>query len=105
VPDSPVPHDAHVRRASKLLFGNADRLPVAAEIARPGRTVVSASELAKELQIAPNRVWQQLRTFAEVGLLQELPRIGSTVDYLRCESPFWPLAHALLRDLAQDAAH
>jgi DNA-binding transcriptional ArsR family regulator len=94
----------HLRRMSKLLFGNADRLEVAAALADPERHVVSASELAFDLKIAPSRVWTQLRTFAEAGLLEAMPRTGNTVYYIRRDSPFWTLALTLVREATREAS-
>ena len=80
---------ARLRRKSKLLFGNADRLEVCYAVTRSSG-LVHAQELANELGISPPRVRAQLLALAAADLLDVLPRSGQTQDYERRDSAFWP---------------
>lgn len=84
-----------VRARSKLVFGNADRLQVAAAVARASSGVVHAQEISTLLGISPPRVRSQLLALSAAGLLRQLPRHGMTVDYERVDDPFWDAASAL----------
>lgn len=77
------------RRLSKLLLGNADRLDVAAAVARSSAGVVHAQELGRALDLTPSRVRAQLLAMVDAGVLTLPPRVGRTVDYEREEAPFW----------------
>lgn len=87
-----------VRALSKLIFGNADRLEVAAAIAREPEAIVNGDELANQLTIAPNRVRAQLLAFTEAGFLSPVPRVDRRVYYERRASPFWDLVLAVLEE-------
>ncbi len=88
-------HAAGIRGRSKLLFGNADRLQVAAAVANsPG--VVHAQELSDALGISPPRVRTQLMAFTSAGLMTRLPRNQNIQSYERNEDPFWSLALRLV---------
>jgi DNA-binding transcriptional ArsR family regulator len=86
---------ARLRARSKRVLGNADRLEVAAAVARDASGVVHAQELANALGISPPRVRSQLLAFTEAGLMQTLPRHGQIVQYQRVEDPFWETALSL----------
>jgi predicted Rossmann fold nucleotide-binding protein DprA/Smf involved in DNA uptake len=77
------------------VLGNADRLQVAAAVAQSSSGMVHAQELANALGITAPRVRTQLLAFTAAGLMQQLPRHGSTVDYQRCPDPFWDAAEKL----------
>lgn len=83
---------AELRRCSKLLFGNADRLEVAVAVAASSSGVVFAQELADELGISPPRVRTQLLAFTEAEVMTKLPRYDRVQSYERRDHPFWQLA-------------
>jgi hypothetical protein len=85
-----------LRARSKLLFGNADRLQVAAAVARASAGVVHAQEISNLLGISPPRVRSQLLALSAAGLLCQLPRHGMTVDYERVDDPFWDAVAGLV---------
>jgi DNA-binding transcriptional ArsR family regulator len=84
-----------LRDRSKRLLGNADRLEVAAAVARASGQLVHAQGLANELGITAPRVRAQLLAFTEAGLLELLPKNGQIVYYQRHDDPFWDAARAL----------
>ncbi len=86
-----------LRRRSKLLFGNADRLEVADAVARSSG-VVHAQELSNELAISPPRVRAQLLAFVDAGLLVPLPRHGNVQNYERIDDVFWPTVRAVVSE-------
>ena len=90
-----------VQRISKVLFGNQDRLIVAAAVAEAEPGSIYARSLAKEIGISDNRVSPQLHHLEAAGLLTRLPKLGGgpTVHYERRESTFWDLCIALCREL------
>jgi len=88
-----------IRRRSKAMFGNLDRLEVAVAIALSEDGLVNATDLSWELRIANNRVRAQLLALAELGLLRPSP--GDTAGkrhYLRLENPLWQTCLDLYRD-------
>jgi DNA-binding MarR family transcriptional regulator len=86
-----------VRWLSKLVLGNADRLEVAAAVARAEAGRLFARALADELRWADNRVQKQLKQFEAAGLLVALPSVGGErrVYYRRTDSAFWQAAPLL----------
>jgi hypothetical protein len=79
-----------LRTRSKALFGNRDRLEVAAAIASASSGAVNAAELAYALELPNNRIRAQLRGLAEAGLLDVMPRDGSgRVWFIRVDHMFW----------------
>jgi Fe2+ or Zn2+ uptake regulation protein len=78
-----------LRAHSRALFGNLDRLEVAAAIAASDG-MVNATDLQWQLRIANNRVRTQLVVLAELGLLQHVEMETRKRHYLRIESAFWP---------------
>jgi hypothetical protein len=89
-----------VRGQSKLLFGNVDRVEVAAVVARAERGGIYSRALAVELGWPDNRVQKQLKQFAEAGLLTALPQLGGErrVYYERADSSFWGACEQLLSE-------
>ena len=87
---------AEIRRRSKRLFGNADRLEVAIAVAASSG-LVHAQELANQLAISPPRVRAQLLVFVEADLMRALPRSGQLQNYERLPDPFWDLIPELVR--------
>lgn len=90
VPPSSLPDETRedLRARSRGLFGNLDRLEVAAAIAASDG-VVNATDLQWELRIANNRVRAQLVALADLGFLQPVSIEARKRHYLRLESPFW----------------
>jgi hypothetical protein len=80
-----------LRKRSKQLFGNADRLEVAAAVASSSSGVVHAQELADQLGISPPRVRAQLLAFVDAGVMEVLPRHSNVVNYERLPDPFWTM--------------
>ena len=79
----------YLRARSRGLFGNLDRLEVAAAIAASPDGVVNATDLQWELRIANNRVRAQLVAFVDLGFLQPVSTEARKRYYVRLESPFW----------------
>jgi predicted transcriptional regulator len=89
-PDLDAPEREFLRHQAKLLFGNRDRVEVAIAIARSNTGMVNAAELSYEIGLQNNRIRAQLKTLADAGLLQEMPREASgRVWYERRDSSFW----------------
>jgi hypothetical protein len=84
-----------IRRRSKRLFGNADRLEVALAVAESSG-LVHAQELADRLGISPPRVRAQLLAFVDADLMRVLPRSGLVQNYERIEDPFWEFVGQLV---------
>jgi len=79
-----------LRRRSKVLFGNLDRLEVAVAIAASPDGAVNATDLSAETGLLNVRVRAQLIALEQVGLLVAMPRAGELKRwYLRLDSPFW----------------
>jgi DNA-binding transcriptional ArsR family regulator len=85
---------SRLRDRSKRVLGNADRLEVAAAVARADG-FVHAQGLATELGITAPRVRAQLLAFTDAGLMELVPRDGQIVYYHRLDDPFWEAAGAL----------
>jgi hypothetical protein len=85
------------RRLSKLLLGNADRIEVAAAVARAEPGELFGRALADTLRWPDNRVQKQLKQFEAAGLLIALPTVGGErrVYYERRDSMFWQVVAAL----------
>jgi DNA-binding transcriptional ArsR family regulator len=86
---------AQLRKRSKRLFGNADRLEVALAVAESSG-LVHAQELADQLGISPPRVRSQLLAFVDAGIMRPLPRSGLVQSYERLDDPFWEAARQLV---------
>ena len=78
-----------LRERSKAVFGNRDRLEVAAVIAESEDGLVNATDIAASLGLANPRVRAQLLAFTEAELLS--PDSGADVKrwYVRKDSPLW----------------
>jgi hypothetical protein len=88
--------NAKLRKRSKKLFGNADRLEVAHAVAQ-GSGVFYAQELADELGISPPRVRAQLLAFCEAGAIRTMPRVELKQLYERIDhDPFWAAVRIFL---------
>jgi hypothetical protein len=87
-----------VRRKSKILFGNSDRVQVADAIHRSEDGAVNATDLASELDLPNPRVRAQLLAFAEAGLLTPHVKGPGKHWYLRAPSMYWAACHALMED-------
>jgi hypothetical protein len=82
------------RAASRLLFGNQDRLEVAAAVGRAEVGGVYAQAIALTTGLHSGRVGKQLAVLSDAGLLVRMPTVGGgrRVYYERRESPFWDFA-------------
>jgi DNA-binding MarR family transcriptional regulator len=89
-------------RLSRLLFGNQDRLLVAAVIADAEAGSIYARNIAEQIGITDNRVTPQLASLEGAGLLTRLPKFGGErrVYYERAESSFWTLCADLAAEIA-----
>ena len=87
---------------SKHLFGNQDRLLVAATIARAEPGALYAQALAELSGLTEKRVGLQLPHFVHGGVLTKLPKVGSErrIYYERGTSAFWDLAAQLVDEIA-----
>jgi hypothetical protein len=94
--DAPRETGRRLRGRSKQLFGNADRLQVAAAVARTSSGVVHAQELSNRLGISPPRVRTQLLAFVAADLMIALPREGNIQSYERVDDEFWDMAAGLV---------
>jgi DNA-binding MarR family transcriptional regulator len=90
-----------VQRVSKALFGNQDRLVVAAAVAEAEPGELFAQRIGEMLGLPDNRVGPQLARLEAAGLLTRVPRVGSErrQHFERRESAFWELCVALCREL------
>jgi hypothetical protein len=92
-----------IRRRSKLMFGNLDRLDVAVAIALSDG-VVNATDLSWSLRIANNRVRAQLIALTDLGFLQPDETASSRKrQYLRLDNPFWETCLRLYREWVAEA--
>jgi hypothetical protein len=99
------------RQFSKAVFGNADRLDVAAHIAASSDGLIYATEIAESLGIPQNRARAQLLAFAEAGVLRPLPRdLDRRAFFARENDDFWKAMKDLhdtlfaADDLTEDAS-
>jgi len=90
-----------VRRVSKALFGNADRLEVINFIASSTDGLVYATEISESLRIPQNRARAQLMALAEAGLLESLPRDGGRAFFLRKDHSLWSASQSFFDSLAE----
>jgi|ERR1700722_19136389 len=82
-----------IRKRSKALFGNRDRLEVMAAIAASRDGLVCAADLERSVGLANNRVRAQLIALYEAGLLQAMPRSRDRIQwYQRQPSRLWQAA-------------
>lgn len=88
---------SRIRMMSKQLFGNADRIEVAAAVAAANSEPLYSRALATDLNWPDNRVQKQLKQFQQAGLLSAVPQLGGErrVYYVRKESHFWEAAARL----------
>jgi hypothetical protein len=98
-----LPEDVRqrVRMRSKGLFGNLDRLEVAAAIAASSDRLVNATDLQWDLKIATNRIRAQLVALRDLGLLRGPMPDARKRYYMRVESPFWECCLSLYNDWAR----
>jgi DNA-binding MarR family transcriptional regulator len=92
---------AEIQRVSKLVFGNQDRLVVAAAVAEAEPGALFGRDLAEQIGITDNRVGPHLRALEEAALLVRLPKVGSErrVYFERCDSAFWTLCTQFFGEL------
>lgn len=93
---------AEAQWISRLVFGNQDRLVVAAAVAASESGSIFGRNLAEQLGITDNRVGSQLKNFEQAGLLVRLPKVGGEqrVYYERVDSTFWDMAASLAAEIA-----
>lgn len=95
--------DVSAARASLSvsLFGNQDRLTVAAAVAHSQPGDLYGQSIAEQTGLPQSRVGPQLKRLVQAGLLTELPRVGGDrrVFYERHASVFWDLAPSLQEEL------
>jgi hypothetical protein len=98
------PERERLRYNSKRLFGNRDRLEVAAAIGGSADPVVNATDLSADLGMVNSRVRAQLIVLSRAGLLDEFPNIPDQSKrwYLRRDSPFWDACIDLLNHWVDD---
>src|SRR5688572_11431918 len=90
-----------VQRVSKLVFGNQDRLIVAAAVADAEPGSIFARSLAQSIGIPDNRISLQLRQLADADLLVALPKVGggNRIYFERRNSAFWELCVQLCQEV------
>lgn len=79
---------AKLRRRSKFLFGNQDRLEVLVAVALSPDGLVNASDLQWEIDIVQNRIRNQLIALSQAGLMSS-SQIAGKRWYKRLDSPIW----------------
>jgi hypothetical protein len=87
-----------LRRLSKIVLGNMDRLEVGVAIARSPDGLVNATDLQEEIGLAQSRIRNQLVALADGELLSAFPSANGKRWYKRVDSPFWQLCLALCDD-------
>ena len=92
---------AEALRVSQQLFGNQDRLVVAAAVSVAESGAIFAHSIAEQLGLSDNRVGPQLARFEAAGLLVRLPKVGGErrVYYERVDSAFWVGCSELVREI------
>lgn len=89
-----------LRQISRHAFGQAYRLELMLAVADQPDGLVSLTELAANIGVAPSNLQGPLKCLVETGLVSELPRGDSRRKfYLRNDSAAWAWASEL-RDLA-----
>jgi hypothetical protein len=86
------------RARSKALFGNSDRIAIAAAVARSPDGWVNATDLHLSMpSIAVNRIRAQLVAFVDAGLVDNAPRTQGDrrVWYVRRAHEFWVVCQDL----------
>jgi DNA-binding MarR family transcriptional regulator len=93
-------------RMSRQLFGNQDRLVVAAAVAGAEPGTIYAHSLAEQLGMTDNRVGPQLGNLEAAGLLVRLPKVGGErrVYFERVDSTFWNLCAEFVEEIATRVA-
>jgi hypothetical protein len=100
-----IEHDSEVfplvQRVSKALFGNQDRLVVAAAVATADPGSIFGRHLADQIGIVDARVGPHLAAFERADLLVRLPKLGGDqrVYFERRDSTFWPLCERLCEEV------
>jgi hypothetical protein len=103
-----LPTEAHerLRKKSKVLMGNRDRLEVAVAVAVSEDGVVNATDISQQLGMANNRVRANLLAFAEVELLDDAPLSQSGRRwFIRRSNPFWSLCLELYAAWAAESVN
>jgi len=91
-----------IRRLSARLFGNADRLHVAAAIGRMEGKPISVKAVAEESGLDYNRVQEQIARFRAAGVL--VPDFDASMrrkDHGAILPPYWRMAAAILAMLEE----
>lgn len=96
-----------IRNFSKGLFGNRYRLEIAAEIAQMDGDLFHAKELADNLGIAHNVVSEQLKSFVDVGVCDDMPSVNGQRHrfFRRLNSNYWSGCLAILEEVAARLPH
>lgn len=96
-----------IRNFSKGLFGNRYRLEIAAEVAQVNGDLFHAKELADNLGIAHNVVSEQLKSFVEVGVCDDMPSVSGQRHrfYRRLDSTYWAGCLATLEEITIRLPH
>jgi len=94
-----------LRLLSKLLFGNLDRLDVILAVGDSPDGLICAADLEHELGLANNRVRAQLKTLADAGFVDALPRgRGDRIQwYQRRSSALWTLCADLRNERSRSS--
>lgn len=87
-----------VERRSKLLFGNQQRVRIAAAVARAEGDLVHALEISQNAGVAHNVASSQLKEFVLAGVMEDGPSVaGQRFRYFRrLPSCYWRLSAELL---------
>jgi Fe2+ or Zn2+ uptake regulation protein len=87
-------HLRALRDHSKRMFGNQDRLEVAVAITRVERGRINATDLHREIDVAVNRIRNQLLVMEDLRLLQQVGVENGKRVFEVCNrsDPFWKFA-------------
>src|SRR4051794_4407828 len=84
-----------LQQISKHLLGHAYRLQVAAAIAECSDDELYSEGVAERAQLKEARAGEQLRHFADAGMLERLEKEGRKQLYRRHASSYWLLCRKL----------
>jgi DNA-binding MarR family transcriptional regulator len=99
-----------LRQISRALFNNSSRLEVALYLGEHVGRLVYAREISRSLALNDPDVTDNLRRFADAGLLEDQgrPAVGVPNYFMVLRSRFWELAALLRKEAARtqrSAAH
>lgn len=89
---------ARLQRVSKDLLGNAYRLQVAAAVDECADDELYSEAVAQRAGLKDARASEQLRHFAAIGMLEQLPKDGRKQPYKKGPSCYWAMCRSLRQE-------